>query len=118
MPLSHRGRLTNLCIGAALYTANDKQNSLVLTGHAVSSYLTTSSLTEVEWEVLLPAVCARYLILLIIIRQTLVRDGDKVKYKILYEWNHKRALTRPVSFGKRNVIAIWKDICEGYSITF
>ena len=92
-------------------------DGLVLAGHAIAGYLTASSLTELEWEVLLPAVCARYIILFVIIRQILARSNDNIESNVKFDWNCKKALKRLVSLGKDAVNVIWRDICKGYGIT-
>ena len=64
-------------------TSSHEPDGLVLAGHAIAGYLTTSSLTDLEWEVLLPSLCSKYIILLVIVREMLGKDNDNnIDYNI------------------------------------
>ena len=103
---------------AALKVTSNSMDGLVLAGHAIAGYLTTSSLTELEWQVLPASVCARHIIILTFIRQALPTNMDDIENYISGEWNTKMVLKRLVSLGKDGVNAIWKDVCQRYGIVF
>ena len=88
-------------------------DGLILAGHAIAGYLRTSSLSELEWDVLFASVCARYVIDLVNLQWCLRESSDKTEY-IYQEWNNKRALKRLMTLGKERVYAIWDDISKTY----
>ena len=88
-------------------------DGLILAGHAIAGYLRTSSLSELEWEVLFTSVCARYVIDLVNVQWNLRENIDKTEH-IYQEWNNKRALHRLMTVGMERVYAIWDDISKTY----
>ena len=101
---------------AVLETSSHWINEVVLVGHAIAGYLTTSSLTELEWEVLLASVCARYTIILMCFRGNLPADLKAVENMAPKIWNAMISLKRLVHLGKDGVNEIWKGICKDYGI--
>ena len=102
--------------GERVPDASQEPDKIVLAGHAIAGYLTTSSLTELEWEVLLASVCARHATVLIFFRGNFPRNIEEVEKMASREWNGMKTLKRLLDLGKDRANAIWKGICEGYDI--
>ena len=100
-------------IMASPLSSHDDSDGLILAGHAIAGYLRTSSLSELEWDVLFASVCARYVIDLVNLQWCLRESSDLTEH-IYHEWNSKRALQRLITHGKGRVYAMWDDISKSY----
>ena len=93
-----------------------ERDEVILSGHAIAGYLTTSALTELEWEVLMASLCARYSIILMGIRGNLPEDVHQLEKVTGWEWNAMKSLRRLLHLGKDGINAIWKGVCKDYGI--
>ena len=110
------GQLTHGDPSGNLDPTSLELDDVILSGHAIAGYLTTSSLTELEWEMLLASVCARLIVLLMDTRGNLPENEEELEKAACWEWTGITLLKRLVYLGKDRINAIWKGVCKDYGI--